>query len=711
MKKMNEKQKESLKRILLYLAAAVILFFLFPSAGKFKYEYQKGRPWMHETLIAPFDFPIYKTQQEIEQERDSILQLFSPYFQLDTSIAYQQSARLDSSFTKIFSQAVTKMVEEKLVPSYLKQELLMQENDFRTAVLHSLRSIYNQGIVSSVEWNKNQFKQSKTIQIIRNNVSSQVAFNSLYTEVSAYRYLIGNVREQPGLKAYSADQTEQLLHFMNLNEYITGNLFYDARKTELERKSLVSNISLTEGMVLEGERIISKGEIVSDEKFKILESLRIEYNQRVGITGHKILLLLGQFILSILSVLMIFLFLQSFRKEVFGNQLKTLFILFIILFMSALTRLVISYSQLSVYVIPFALIAIIVKTFYDSRIALFILITTLFITAFWVPNAFEFVFMNFVAGIVAIFSLSNQYRRGKLFITSVLVLLAYTVVFAGISLLEEGRWNSVSWGELFWFTGNSLLLLSAYPLMFIFEKTFGFLSDASLTELSDTNQPLLRQLAELAPGTFQHSLQVANLAEDAVRHIGGNALLVRTGALYHDIGKMENPLYFIENQTPGTNIHEHFDAAESARIVISHVENGLLLARKNGLPEQISDFISTHHGTTLARYFYYTWLKNNKEESNSEHLFRYPGPRPFSKETAVVMMADAVEAASRSLTKVDESSLTALVNEIIDQQMHEEQFNDADITFKDITTIKNVFIQRLRNIYHARIAYPKRPLK
>jgi len=708
---MNEKQKESLKRILLYLAAAVILFFLFPSAGKFKYEYQKGRPWMHETLIAPFDFPIYKTQQEIEQERDSILQLFSPYFQLDTSIAYQQSARLDSSFTKIFSQAVTKMVEEKLVPSYLKQELLMQENDFRTAVLHSLRSIYNQGIVSSVEWNKNQFKQSKTIQIIRNNVSSQVAFNSLYTEVSAYRYLIGNVREQPGLKAYSADQTEQLLHFMNLNEYITGNLFYDARKTELERKSLVSNISLTEGMVLEGERIISKGEIVSDEKFKILESLRIEYNQRVGITGHKILLLLGQFILSILSVLMIFLFLQSFRKEVFGNQLKTLFILFIILFMSALTRLVISYSQLSVYVIPFALIAIIVKTFYDSRIALFILITTLFITAFWVPNAFEFVFMNFVAGIVAIFSLSNQYRRGKLFITSVLVLLAYTVVFAGISLLEEGRWNSVSWGELFWFTGNSLLLLSAYPLMFIFEKTFGFLSDASLTELSDTNQPLLRQLAELAPGTFQHSLQVANLAEDAVRHIGGNALLVRTGALYHDIGKMENPLYFIENQTPGTNIHEHFDAAESARIVISHVENGLLLARKNGLPEQISDFISTHHGTTLARYFYYTWLKNNKEESNSEHLFRYPGPRPFSKETAVVMMADAVEAASRSLTKVDESSLTALVNEIIDQQMHEEQFNDADITFKDITTIKNVFIQRLRNIYHARIAYPKRPLK
>jgi len=708
---MNEKQKESLKRILLYLAAAVILFFLFPSAGKFKYEYQKGRPWMHETLIAPFDFPIYKTQQEIEQERDSILQLFSPYFQLDTSIAYQQSARLDSSFTKIFSQAVTKMVEEKLVPSYLKQELLMQENDFRTAVLHSLRSIYNQGIVSSVEWNKNQFKQSKTIQIIRNNVSSQVAFNSLYTEVSAYRYLIGNVREQPGLKAYSADQTEQLLHFMNLNEYITGNLFYDARKTELERKSLVSNISLTEGMVLEGERIISKGEIVSDEKFKILESLRIEYNQRVGITGHKILLLLGQFILSILSVLMIFLFLQSFRKEVFGNQLKTLFILFIILFMSALTRLVISYSQLSVYVIPFALIAIIVKTFYDSRIALFILITTLFITAFWVPNAFEFVFMNFVAGIVAIFSLSNQYRRGKLFITSVLVLLAYTVVFAGISLLEEGRWNSVSWGELFWFTGNSLLLLSAYPLMFIFEKTFGFLSDASLTELSDTNQPLLRQLAELAPGTFQHSLQVANLAEDAVRHIGGNALLVRTGALYHDIGKMENPLYFIENQTHGTNIHEHFDAAESARIVISHVENGLLLARKNGLPEQISDFISTHHGTTLARYFYYTWLKNNKEESNSEHLFRYPGPRPFSKETAVVMMADAVEAASRSLTKVDESSLTALVNEIIDQQMHEEQFNDADITFKDITTIKNVFIQRLRNIYHARIAYPKRPLK
>lgn len=665
---------------------------------------------MHETLIAPFDFPIYKTQQEIEQERDSILKSFSPYFQLDTTIAYQQSARLDSSFTKIYHLAITKMAEEKLIPYYLKQELLLQENDFRGAVLHSLKSLYNQGIMSSVEWNKNQYKQSHFIQLIRNNVSSQVASNNLYTEVSAYHFLIGSVKELPGLKAYSTDQIELLLHLMNLNEYISGNLFYDARKTELERKSLVSNISLTEGMVLEGERIISKGEIVSDEKFRILESLRIEYNQRMGFAGHKILLLLGQFILSIISVLMIFLFLQSFRKEVFSNQLKTLFILFIILFMSALTRLVINYSQLSVYVIPFALIAIIVKTFYDSRIALFILITTLYITAFWVPNAFEFVFMNFVVGIVAIFSLSNQYRRGKLFITSVLVLLAYTAVYAGISLLEEGRWTSESWTELFWFVGNSLLLLSAYPLMFIFEKTFGFLSDASLTELSDTNQPLLRQLAELAPGTFQHSLQVANLAEDAVRHLGGNVLLVRTGALYHDIGKMENPLYFIENQMPGTNIHEHFDPAESAKIVINHVENGLLLAKKNGLPEQISDFISTHHGTTLARYFYYKWLENNKEESNSEKLFRYPGPLPFSKETAVVMMADAVEAASRSLAKVDESSLTTLVNEIIDQQLHEEQFNDADLTFKDIATIKNVFIQRLQNIYHARIAYPKKPL-
>lgn len=708
---MTQIHKESLKRILLYIAAACILFFLFPSAGKFKYEYQKGRPWMHETLIAPFDFPVHKTRQEIEQERDSILKSFSPYFQLDTSIAYQQCARLDSSFARIFAQAVEKMMEEKLVPNYLKQELLMLGSDFRSALLNSLKTIYNQGIVSSVEWNKNQFKQSKFIQVIRNNVSSQVALTDLFTEVSAYRFLIGAVKEQPGLKTYSPDQTEQLLHFMNLNEYISGNLFYDARKTELERKSLVDNISLTKGMVLEGERIISKGEIVSEEKFNILESLRIEYNERVGTTGHKILLLLGQFILSILSVLMIFLFLQSFRKEVFGNQLKTLFILFIILFMSALTRLVLSYSQLSVYVIPFALIAVIVKIFYDSRIALFVLIITLFITAFWVPNAFEFVFMNFVAGIVAIFSLSNQYRRGKLFVTSVLVLLAYIVVFTGISLLEEGRWNSMSWGELFWFIGNSLLLLSAYPLMFIFEKTFGFLSDASLTELADTNQPLLRQLAELAPGTFQHSLQVANLAEDAIRHIGGNALLVRTGALYHDIGKMENPLYFIENQIPGTNIHEQFDAAESARIVISHVENGLLLAQKNSLPKQISDFISTHHGTTLARYFYYTWLKDHKEENYSEHQFRYPGPRPFSKETAVVMMADAVEAASRSLTKFDESSLTALVNEIIDQQMQDEQFNDADITFKDITTIKNVFIQRLRNIYHARIAYPKKPPK
>jgi len=664
---------------------------------------------MHETLIAPFDFPVYKSENDIAAEKDSILASFSPYYELDTTEYTKQEAEFDSTFDLRWQKALIRLNATTNGNSHIVlSRLSWLKDDVRPFIKKNLQYIYSHGILGSADLNRNPNRPLSSLQIVRNNIATLTPIKEIFTERSAYHFLISQTLSEYRYRGNEPTFLEQILQNVNLNDFVKPNLSFDTKKSEIEKRNLMQNISLTQGMVLEGERIISKGERVNDKSYQILESLRTEYNTRIGNTGHTFLLLLGQFLVVFLSVMIIFFFLQSFRKEVFRNKLKTFFILFVIILMALITRFVISSTSLSVYIVPFALLAIIVKTFYDSRLALFVLFVTILLTGFWVPNSFEFVFMNFIAGIVAIFSLSNQYRRGKLFLTAMLVLVAYSAVYTGISLMEEAQLKSVAWNELFWFGGNCLLLLAAYPLLFIFERLFGFLSDASLTELSDTNQPLLRQLAELAPGTFQHSLQVANLAEEAVNHIGGNALLVRTGALYHDIGKMENPSYFIENQPTGVNLHEQLDYTESAAIIIDHVKNGITIARKHKLPEQIVDFIATHHGTTMARYFYNSLMNAaGNHETADPSKFRYPGPKPHSKENAVLMMADAVEAASRSLTIINEESLSTLVNEIIDQQMKEEQLNEADITFGDITLIKNLFTKRLRNIYHARIAYPK----
>jgi hypothetical protein len=329
------------------------------------------------------------------------------------------------------------------------------------------------------------------------------------------------------------------------------------------------------------------------------------------------------------------------------------------------------------------------------------------IIGFWVPNGFEFVFLSFVAGIIAIFTLSNNYRRGKLFLSAVLVVATYCIVYLGISIIQEGNMSKIEWIKFLWFAANGLLVLSSYPLIYIFERIFGFLSDATLIELSDTNQPLLRKLAEMAPGTFQHSLQVSNLAEEVIIKIGGSPLLVRAGALYHDIGKMENPHYFIENQVPGVNYHDKLKFVESAEIIIGHTTKGVEIARKNNLPESIINFIRTHHGTTTVQYFYRSYLKQNPDSVSEIERFRYPGPRPVSKEEAVLMMADSVEAASRSLKEINESTLADLVEYIINLQIADDQFAEANITFRDIREIKSIFKKKLRTIYHIRIEYPR----
>lgn len=417
----------------------------------------------------------------------------------------------------------------------------------------------------------------------------------------------------------------------------------------------------------------------------------------------------GIIILVSSCFLVLWLFLAHFRSEVLDVTRKTIFIILIILFFVTLTRLVITLADRSLlFLIPFVIIPVVIRTFYDARLALFILLITIMLSGFMVSEPFVFIFMSFISGMVAIFTLTNIYRRAKLFLTAGAVIISYSALYLGLSLMTNGNVEKVKLSEFFLFTVNGLLVLISYPIIFVFEKRFLFLSDTTLLELADTNQPLLRKLADEAPGSFQHSLQVANLAEEAARVTGANLLLVRTGALYHDIGKIANPKYFIENQIDGISPHDNLDPEDSARLIINHVRNGVVLAKNFKLPVQIIDFIRTHHGTTIAYFFFKKYSELHPWDTGSENKFAYPGPKPFSKETALVMMADAVEASSRSLVKYTEESVSELIERIIYLQEQDGQFTDIPLTFKDISDIKSAFKKRLSNIYHVRVAYPER---
>ncbi len=420
---------------------------------------------------------------------------------------------------------------------------------------------------------------------------------------------------------------------------------------------------------------------------------------------------LGVIILVSSCYSVLWLFLSHFRSEVLGVTRKTLFIILIILSFIALTRVVITYSHQDVlYLIPFVIIPIVIRTFYDARLALFILLITIMISGFMLPDPFEFIFVSFITGMLAIFTLTNIYRRGKYFLTALSAFLGYSILYLGLNLMHDGGFDKVVWSDFYLFAGNGLLVLLSYPIILLFEVKFLFLSDATLLELADTNQPLLRKLADEAPGSFQHSLQVANLAEEAARITGANLLLVRTGSLYHDIGKIANPSFYIENQLDGSSPHDSLNPEESVRIIINHVRNGVTLAKNFKLPIQIIDFIRTHHGTTIAYYFFKKYTEMNPWDTSKEKDFTYPGPKPFSKETALVMMADAVEASSRSMLSYTEESINELVERIVYLQEQDGQFSDVPLTYKDISDIKNAFKKRLLNIYHLRTAYPERSI-
>ncbi len=701
----KDKYKNIFNGVLFLLTIAIIVNFL-PREGKFKYEFQRGKPWMHETLIAPYDFPIYKSQKQIKAERDSILENFSPYFRYDSTILQSQVKQFTEAYNKRLKVAFKeKYAEGELKDAFINSNFEKRIQDFYDYVLGFYRDVYGKGIVeTSVVYG--DLGDDSEIVIVRDNIAEEHQFSEFYDPKEAYKYVINHVDqylENLNLNDRQADFFENL----NFYDFIRPNLLYDKETSQNVKQSMLDNISLTKGMVQEGERIVSKGEVVDSKTYQILESLRREYESRLGSDYQYNIILLGQFVFVFAAIFVLYLFLYHFRFEILQDSLKTIFILLLVILMVVVSSLTVKMRPEVFYIIPFAILPIIIRSFYDARLALFIHIITIMLIASFAPNSFEFVFLNFIAGIVAIFSLTSLSRRGKLFLSAALVVVSYVFVYFGLSITQEGNIEGVNWENMGYFGINGALVLASYPLIFVFEKTFGFLSDVTLMELSDTNQPLLRRLSEQAPGSFQHSLQVASLAETAAYQIAANTLLVRTGALYHDIGKMENPIYFIENQDTDFNPHQQLEFKESARIIINHVKKGVEYASRYKLPGPIVDFIRTHHGTTRVHYFYKKYLQEYNEDEVDESEFTYPGPKPFSKEMAVLMMADAVEAASRSYNKLDEKTINNLVDHIIDSQLNGGQFENVDITFREITIIRGIFKKKLQNFYHARIKYPK----
>lgn len=696
----KEKKKDrNLIHLILFVTSIIVVVLTFPMEGKFRYEFQKGKPWLHETMIAPYDFPVRKPEAEIRRERDSLLNVFAPYFTYDSVITRYNIAEF------------TKHLGDLGVPGDQVSGSGVSPSDImvlRGRLVDIVTNVYNSGILEVSDVTDALLQGNGRITIVNGKVATEVPLDRIYTQKDAYQTANAARNDlADDLRREGRPIESEYVSSVQVYDYIRPNLIYDEVTSSTLRERLIKSVSPTTGLVQERELIINRGQIVDGSKYLVLESLKAEYEKRLGKYGSWFIIA-GRFILVGACYVVLYLFLYHFRREVLGSVHKTIFIILIILLFVMITRVVVVMPNVSIYLIPFGIIPIIVRTFYDSRLALFILLVTIMIAGFLVPNSFEFIFMTFIAGVVAIFSLTNIYRRGRLFFSAMMVVVSYSAVYFGIGIIQEGSFTGFDWTTYGWFAGNGVLLLLGYPMVFLFEKTFGFLSDATLFELSDTNQPLLRRLSEEAPGSFQHSMQVANLAEEAARAIGANHLLVRTGALYHDIGKLNRSEFFTENIAQGYNPHENLTPEESARLIIEHIEGGVELAKRSNLPSQIIDFIRTHQGTTKAWYFYHKYRESHKDTTIDDSLFSYPGPKPFSKETAVLMMTDAVEATSRSLEEYTMESVSAMVDNVIENQIRDGQFTDAPITFQDISIIKEVLKKRLVNIYHARIAYPSR---
>ena len=683
MNKSSEK-KRSVYRDLLYKAllfigtVAVIVYFL-PRDGKFNYQFDINKPWKYGQLIATFDFPIYKTDDVVRHEQDSILARFQPYYQKDKNIATEALKKLKKDY------------QNRLHAPYLTADYLQY-------IEKKLTEVYQAGILSSEAMETLQKDSTRSIMTVNDKIAQQQGTDKLYTVKSAYHYI---------LTADSLHYRPHVLRQCSLNDYLNINLTFDEQRTDAARKEMLENYSWANGIVLSGQKIIDRGEIVSPETYNILESLRKESIKRSASAGQNRLTLLGQILYVSIFKLCFMLYLDLFRKDYYNRKGSLSLLFALMMFYCVVTSIMMAYNLFNVYILPYAMLPVIIRVFLDSRTAFLTHCITILVCSICLRYPHEFILLQITAGLVAIYSLRELSQRSQLFKTAVLVILTYAALYFAFEMITENDLSKVNGRMYIYFIINGIFLLFTYPLLFVLEKTFGFTSNVTLVELSNINNPLLRRMSETVPGTFQHSMQVANLAAEAANCIGAKSQLVRTGALYHDIGKMENPVFFTENQRGGINPHKNLNYEQSAQVVISHVTGGVKLAEKNNLPKVIKDFITTHHGKGKTKYFYISWKNEHPGEEADEAMFTYPGPNPFTKEQAILMMADSVEAASRSLPQYDEESISNLVEKIIDSQVAEGYFKECPITFKDIATVKEVFKEKLKTIYHTRISYPE----
>ncbi len=665
-------------KVFLFVITTFVIVYLFPKSGTFRYSFEKGKPWQSENLYAPFDFAIKKTTEEIDSEKQQI-KLQSPiFFDVDTAVV----AAVKNEYSTVFERSFFELPKDQTkIDLYQKGVMLLDQ-------------IYQSGVLQ----NKYDYSPSQQISILVNKTQSGVKrFDSFFLQTDLKSFVESNVTTL-GLDAYRQRYLALFFDLVKPNSQLNKSI------TQISLEERLSQMKLVRGRVDKQTLIISKGEVVQGDKYAVLKSLVSEYESQVWTDSNYTLVVTAYTVLVSLALLMLLLFMKKYRIEVFSNNTKVTFIFFNIVLMVFLTTLVVNYNSSYIYIVPLCILPLILKAFFDARLGLFTHVITVLLLGFVVANNYEYMFLQIIAGIVTILTVSELYKRANLFISVGQITLIYILSYFAFFVIHEGSIDSLRWETFLLFVLCGLATLFVQPLIYVYEKLFGLVSDVSLLELSDTNSKLLKELSDKAPGTFHHSLNVANLAEAAANEIGANTMLVRVGALYHDIGKMKNPTYFTENQSTGINPHDELSPKESAQLIINHVIEGIELAKKNNLPDRVIDFIRTHHGTSVVYYFHNKQIESNQEFDAAD--FTYKGPNPFSKETAILMMCDSVEAASKSLKNPTSTKINSFVEAIISKQMESKQFLNANITFKEIESIKKVLKHKLANIYHLRIEYP-----
>lgn len=672
----NKLLQSFVSRIVLVVLTVTLIVALLPRSQGKMFHYDEGKPWMYGQLIAKFDFPIFKSEETLKNERDSIMKSFRPYFNVNPKIEEQKIGQ----FLKDYKNGIP-----GLPPEYV------------TLVAQRLHELYQMGIANTAYFTDLQKDSNNVVHIVMGKQAISKPVGEIYTTLGAYE----NLFSTPQLSA-----KRSIIQQCNLNEYIEANLQYDKARSESEMNDMLSLIPQASGMVLEGQRIIDRGDIVDAKTYRVLDSFEQATEKRNESKDQVTSMLIGQSIYVFILLSLFTLYLTLFRNDYFEKPRAISLLYAMLIIFSIITSVMMKHNIFSVYIVPFAMAPIFVRVFMDSRTAFVSHVTMIFLCAVAVKYQYEFIIVQLVAGLIAIYSLRELSKRSQIFLTALLVTVGSAAAYLSLQLIQNDDFSKLDHSMYYHLAVNGIFLLFTYPLMLIIEKLFGFISTVTMFELSNTNNELLRTLSEVAPGTFQHSMTVGNLGVEIANKIHAKGHLVRTGALYHDIGKMANPVFFTENQV-GVNPHDKISDLESAKIIIGHVTEGLRLAEKYNLPKVIQEFITTHHGTGLVKYFYINYKNAHPDEEVDEAPFRYPGPNPWTREQAILMMCDTVEAASRSLSEYTEESISNLVNKLIDSQVSSGFFTDCPITFRDIKIAKQILIERLKSIYHTRIQYPE----